>query len=50
MIPMFFPVFCFLFLLTKGPTPGKICNTNTSTHTASLLTYLKKDPVSTTDN
>ena len=29
-------------LITRGPTPGKIGNTNTSTHIAPTLTYWRK--------
>ena len=29
-------------LITRGPTPGKIGNTNTSTHIAPILTYWRK--------
>ena len=38
-----------MFLLPRVPIPGNTDNTNTSTHIAATLTYLEKDPVSTTD-
>ena len=39
----------WMSLLTRGSIPGKIDNTNTSTHIAPTLTYVEKDPVSATD-
>ena len=38
-----------MYLLTRSPSPGKIDNTDTSTDIAPTVTYLEKDPKSTTD-